>query len=175
MIGPIWTTPTWTIPTWTTWRNCLPLGAATALTAIAALTTLSPSAQARFWVGVGGPCCGYWAPGPSYGYPPPYAYAPPPGYYPPPEGYAQPAAPSAYAPDGAPSAYAPEPMNTPASAVAAPAQNSPAITYTNKPAFKNAAGQTCRQYKTTDTTNAHPVDVFGTACQDTDGQWRVAN
>jgi surface antigen len=58
-------------------------------------------------------------------------------------------------------------------ALAAP--SSPAITYTNKPAFTNAAGQTCREYKSTDATGGHPIDVFGTACKAADGQWRVVN
>jgi len=65
------------------------------------------------------------------------------------------------------------PASPMAAAPAAP--SSPAITYTNKPAFTNAAGQTCREYKTTDTTGGHPIDVVGTACRAADGQWRVVN
>jgi hypothetical protein len=157
----------------TDWRTRLLLtGVATAL-AIVALATISPPAQARVWVSAGVPCCGYY-PGPYYGYgypPPPYAYVPPPGYYPPPD-YG---APGAYPPAGAaPSAYTP---GAPASGYAPPsgAGAGAAVTYTNKPAFTNAAGQTCRQYKTTDATGGHPVDVYGTACQQADGQWRVVN
>jgi hypothetical protein len=115
------------------------------------------------FVAVGAPCCGYYyGPGPYYGYPPPYYYAPPPGYYPPPPGYYPPPA-SANAPGQ------PAPPASATSAMAAP--GSPPITYTNKPAFTNSAGQTCRQYKATDGGR----DVFGTACQQADGQWRVVN
>jgi surface antigen len=49
------------------------------------------------------------------------------------------------------------------------------ITYTNKPAFTNAAGQTCREYKTTNAAAGRSVDVYGTACKTADGQWRVVN
>jgi hypothetical protein len=143
-----------------------------AVLAFFASAIMSPPAQA-FWIGFGAPCCGWYGAGPYYGYPypPPYYYAPPAGYYPPPPGaYAPPAAPapSAYTPGAAPMTY------PPASPMAAPAApSSPAVTYTNKPAFTNAAGETCRQYKTTDTTSSHPIDVYGTACQQSDGQWRV--
>jgi annexin A7/11 len=168
-------------PISTSWRARLLFTGATAALAVAALASLAPPAQARVWVGVGGPCCGYYEPDPYYGY-----YAPPPGYYPPPPGY-YPPAPAAYPPPpgASPSAYTPDqaaPGYAPPAAGAAPAMPSAAaaagaggITYTNKPAFTNAAGQTCRQYKTTDMTGGHPVDVFGTACREADGQWRVAN
>jgi len=156
--------------TWTRWRAHLLLSGAAAALALFALTTGSSPAQARVWVGVGGPCCGYWGPGPYWGYPPPYAYYPPPGYYPP----APYPAPGAYPPP-APSAYAPGTPTAP-TATAMPAAPSathatPQITYTAKPAFTNSAGQTCREYKTNDSGR----DVFGTACRQTDGQWRVVN
>lgn len=165
----------------TNWRaRLLFTGIATVL-AIVALATISPPAQARVWVSAGVPCCSYY-PGPYYGYPsPPYAYVPPPGYYPPPPDYGAPgayppagAAPSAYTPGTPTSSYAP---GVPTSGYAPPsgAGAAAAVTYTNKPAFTNAAGQTCRQYKTTDATGGHPVDVYGTACQQADGQWRVVN
>ena len=76
-----------------------------------------------------------------YGFGPRY-YAPGPYYYPPP-----------------PPAAAPEPTAA------------PAITYTKRKAFKNADGQTCREYKTNVGGNAR----YGTACRDADGQWRIAN
>jgi hypothetical protein len=130
--------------------------------AIGAIATLPSPAQARVWVSVGVPFAGFY-PGPYYGYsPPPYYYAPPPATYYPPvypadPGYAAPVqpAPSAYAPPAA--------LTSPNPAVA--------ITYTNKPAFTNASGQTCREYMTRNGGQA----VYGTACQQADGQWRVVN
>jgi len=157
----------------TDWRlRLLVTGSAVAIVFVVS-AMVSPLAHARVWVSTGVPCCGYY-PGPYYDYPPPpYAYAPPPGYYPPPPDYGA-AGPGAYPPTV--SAYtpgAPAPGYAPPSGAAAAA--SPAITYTSKPAFTNAAGQTCRQYKTTDTTGGHPIDVYGTACRHSDGQWRVVN
>lgn len=86
----------------------------------------------------------------------PFSYYPPPAYYP----YYAP--PPAYYP--APAYYPPA---APAAAPATSAATSAAITYTDRPAFKNAAGQTCREYKTAN-------GVLGTACQDSSGQWRAA-
>lgn len=172
-----------TCPSPTRWRVRFLLCGAAAALALCALTTGSSPAQARVWVGVGGPCCGYWGPGPYWGYyPPPYAYAPPPAYYPPPPaayypppaGYYPPSAPTAAAPDVAAVPVAPgiPAAPTATAAPAAPAaQGQPQITYTSKPAFTNSAGQTCREYKANDGGR----DVFGTACQQADGQWRVAN
>jgi hypothetical protein len=145
-------------PMMVSWRLRLVLTGFAAMLALLASAVTAPPAQA-FWIGFGGPCCGWYSPAPYYAYPPPYYYAPPPAYYPPPTAYAAPTAPSAYTP------------GMPAAGAAA----TPAISYTSKPAFTNTAGQTCRQYKTTDATNGHPIDVYGTACQQTDGQWRVVN
>ena len=171
-------------PTRTDWRLRLLVTGFAAAFVLVASAMASPSAHARVWVSIGGPCCGYY-PGPYYDYPPPpYAYAPPPGYYPPPPDYGAPG-PGAYPPSA--SAYmpgAPTPGYPPPSGAAgagyappsgAPTAASPGITYTTKPAFTNASGQTCRQYKTTDTTGGHPIDVYGTACRQADGQWRVVN
>ena len=167
-------------PTRIFWRARLLLTGFATVFGLMALTGAPQPAQA-FWIGIGAPCCGWYGPGPYYGYPPPYAYAPPPAYYPPPAGYG---AAGPYPPAGsAPSAYTP---NTPATGYApsAPATGyepaptsgaAAAVTYTNKPAFTNAAGQTCRQYKTTDASNGHPVDIYGTACRQSDGQWRVVD
>jgi hypothetical protein len=165
------------VPTLTRWRARLVFTGIAGALAIGTLATLPSPAQARVWVTVGVPGCCYYAPDPYYGYPPPpYAYAPPPNYYypPPPAGYppAGGAAPSAYTPG-----YPPQAGYPPAGG-AAPMASAPAaagITYTNKPAFTNSAGQTCREYKTTDTTAGHPVDIFGTACKQADGQWHVVN
>jgi hypothetical protein len=157
------TGPTWIIPTWIKWRSRLLLTGITALLAVATLTTTAPPARA-FFIGIGVPCCG-WGPGPYWGYPPPpYGYYPPPAYYPPPGSYPPPAAsaPSAYTPTQPTPGYPPASGTAPAT---------PRITYTSKPAFTNSAGQTCREYKANDSGRA----VFGTACQQADGQWRVVN
>jgi hypothetical protein len=168
MTGPIWISPTWI-----KWRSRLLLTGFTAFLAVAARTTPAPPAQA-FFIGVGVPCCG-WGPGPYYGYPPPpYGYYPPPAYYPP-QGYYPPpvgSAPSAYTPTQPTPGYPPAGSGPAPSATAEPTgPATPRITYTSKPAFTNSAGETCREYKTTDTGH----DIFGTACKQADGQWRVVN
>jgi hypothetical protein len=89
-----------------------------------------------------------------YGPWPPY---PLPGFYPPPAPYDPPPAPH-YPPPPGPDAAAP-----PAAASA--------ITYTKRPAFKNLDGDTCREYRTTVTGRT----VYGTACRDARGQWRIVN
>jgi hypothetical protein len=156
------------------------LAGCAAVFAVAALAAAPQPAAARVWVSVGGPFPGYYpVPGPCCGYyPPPYYYGAPQNYYPPAgdpaaaypaPGYGPPAgpAPSAYSPSVAPTMQ-PAPL-APSTAV------KPGITYTNKPAFTNSAGQTCREYKVTSTGGGHPVDVYGTACKQGDGQWRVVN
>lgn len=92
----------------------------------------------------------FYAPYPYYAPPPYYPYYPAPAYYPPPPAY--------YAPPPT-VGQAPAAETTPTAA---------SITYTEKPAFRNSAGQTCREFKA-------PSGALGTACQDTSGQWRVAN
>jgi hypothetical protein len=175
-------------PTNPSWRARLIFTGIAGALAIGAVAALPSPAQARMWIS--GPCCGWYGPGAyyGYGYYPPYYYAPPAAYYPPaypaptgpgPSGYTPQSgypAPSAYAPQSpypppgpAPSAY------TPQSAYPAPNTATPsaaAVTYTSKPAFTNASGQTCREYKA-DTGGGQPV--FGTACRMADGQWRVVN
>jgi hypothetical protein len=133
------------------------LAAAAAFVALggAAMVAAPAPAPARVFVGVGVgvPCCG--APWPYYyGYPNYYGY---PAYYPPPPYYAPPA-PAGYPPP--PAGYPPQ---APAPAAAGPA---PQITYTSRPPFTNAAGQTCREYRTA-------AGATGTACRDAGGQWRV--
>jgi hypothetical protein len=182
-----------TLMTRANWRFRLLFSCSAALAA-AAIAAVTP-AKAQVWAGYGYPYQGYYqAPAPYWGYPAPYAYAPP-GYAYPPSGYmerddAPPTAPapSAYAPRGNEPAAAsietqpiePEPARRPAEAAApaAPDSDTPhqaRITYTKKPAFTNAAGQTCRQYKTTDTSDGRKVEAFGTACRQADGQWRVVD
>ena len=136
------------------WSRLGVAGLAIAL-AVGAWAALPSPAAARVFVGIGVPFPGYYAPYPYY-YPPQayYPYSPPPpAYYPPP---AQAAAP----------AYYPPPAQ--AEAPAASPTSSAAITYTERPAFKNATGQTCREYRAAN-------GALGSACQDSSGQWRVAN
>ncbi len=96
-------------------------------------------------------------------YPPPQYFPPPPfpsAFYPPPPGYPQPA---------------PQPSSGHAS-VAAAAPQVPSITYTPRRAWTDAAGRQCREYKTTREVNGRPAtQVYGTACRDPDGQWRIVN
>ena len=143
------------------WRARLCFAGVARTLAAAVVAGVPAPAQARVFFAFGGvPCCGYWGAYPYY--PSPYYYGPPAAYYYGPPAYPAPAAP-------APSAYAP-----PAAApYASPAPGTtPAITYTSKPAFTNAAGQTCREYRTSD---ASGRAAYGTACRAADGQWRVVN
>jgi hypothetical protein len=152
-------------PTPTSRRNRLVFVAIATVLAIGATAAASTPAKA-FWIGF--PFGGYY-PAPYAYAPPPYYYAPPPAaYYPPASypvdpGYAAQPAPPAYSQQTAPSAYSP-----PATA----ANPAPQITYTSKPAFRDASGQTCREYTTNSSAGKA---VFGTACQAADGQWRVVN
>jgi hypothetical protein len=128
---------------------------------IATWAAIPAPVAARVFIGFGVPFPGFW---PYYGYPPPAYYYPPPPppyYYPPPM--------PAYFPAPIPGA-APAPT-----AGAAPTPAAATITYTSKPAFTNAAGQTCREYTTTQNVGGQSKQVFGTACQDATGQWRIAN
>jgi hypothetical protein len=134
-------------------RLHLGIAAITAVVGIAAWSAAPTPAEARVFVdvGVGVPFPGFYSPYPYYPYPPvayPY-YPPPPPYYPP-----------------AGAGYYPPAVPAPAAATAAAAPAS--ITYTNRPAFTNTAGQICREYKSS-------TGVTGTACQDGTGQWRAAN
>jgi hypothetical protein len=152
-------------------RRWSPLGiaAVAVMLGIAAWTVLPTPAAAQFWWGFGPR---YYAPFPYY-YPPPayYPYYPPPpaAYYPPPaSAYGAPPAAAGAAPEptyGAPAYGAPA---TAAGAPGAAPAGAAAITYTNRPAFKNAAGETCREYRGANGT-------LGSACQDAAGQWRIAN
>jgi hypothetical protein len=109
----------------------------------------------------------YYAPYPYYPPPAYYPYYPPPAYYPP--------APAAY-PAPAPGAGAPVAGGAPAPmATTAPAPTGGAqITYTSRPAFTNAAGETCREFATAQDAGAGSAPIHGTACRDASGQWRVA-
>ncbi len=121
----------------------------------AALLALSP-AEARVFVGVG---FGFPIGFPGYYYPPypPPPFYSPPAYYPPPGPYPPPAPP---APGGYP----------PSAAVQAP---HPPITYTPRRPWTNSSGRQCREYQTT--RDGRSTKVYGTACRDPDGQWRIVN
>jgi hypothetical protein len=157
-------------------RRYVPLFLAGAA-ALAAVTAPIP-VRAQAFVAPGAPGAGYYYPGPSYGYPPPYPYAynPTPPYYAPPVAY-PPAASASPAPVRATPLPAPATADTapPAPGSAAAAAVVPGFGYTNRPAFINASGQTCREYKATDLRSGRPVEVYGTACRQPDGQWRVIN
>ena len=176
-------------PTRIPWHSRVLFAGLAGMAATCAVAAFPSPAQA-FWIGFPFPFGGYYPP-PSYGYypPPPPYYAPPAAYYPPPAypadpAYAAPAqpAPSAYGQQPTsttysqptqPSGYTQEPLAplTQPSAAATPGQTAQ-ITYTNKPAFRNASGQTCREFTTND---ASGKANYGTACQATDGQWRVTD
>jgi hypothetical protein len=85
---------------------------------------------------------------PVYPPPPPIVYAPPPVYYVPPP-------PVVYTPP--PAVYAPPP---PPAAVSAPAPT---------------AGQYCREYQSTTVIDGRPQPMYGTACLQPDGTWRIVN
>jgi surface antigen len=52
----------------------------------------------------------------------------------------------------------------------------PPITYTPRRAWTDAAGRQCREYQTTREVQGRPTKkVYGTACRDPDGQWRIVD
>lgn len=116
---------------------------------LAAWAAVPAPAAARVVVGigVGVPFPGYYAPYPYYPYPPPYYYPPPP----PPAAY--------YPPPGGPMAGGPAPAEAPVS--------ESSITYTQRPAWRNASGQSCREVQ-------FASGGTGTACEDGSGQWRIS-
>ena len=124
-------------------------------------------AAAQFPFGFGMPFPGLYAPW-AY-YPPPayYAHYPPPVYYPPP-------APAYYPPPAQAGAPAPAAGSPPAGAPA-PGAGAAAITYTSRAAFTNATGETCREFTAAQDPGARSTPIYGTACRDAGGQWRVAN
>lgn len=86
--------------------------------------------------------------GPPAYYPPPvYDYPlPPPAYYYPPPTYYAPPPPAYYAPP--PAYYAPPPVQAP-------------------------AGQECREYRSTVNVGGVRQPIYGTACRQPDGSWRI--
>ena len=130
-------------------------------------------AAAQFPFGFGWGYPRYYAPYPYYPPPAYYPYYAPPAYYPPPAPAEYPP-PAAAATPGAAPGPAPGSTNSSTAAPAEAAIGAAPITYTNRPAFTNAAGETCREYTTTQGSGGSTA-IYGTACRDASGQWRVAN
>jgi hypothetical protein len=130
-------------------------GAVIAVLGFAATVALSNAAQAFVGFSVGIPF------GFPFYYPPPPpvpAFYPPPAYYPPPGPYPPPAS------SPSPGGYTP-------SAV----RQAPPITYTPRRPWTDASGRQCREYQTSRDAQGRPTKVYGTACRDPDGQWRIVN
>ena len=137
-------------------RRALALGAVMLATVAAAAVAVVPGpAQARTSVSVG---IGFGPIFPGYGYYQPYRYyAPPPPvvqYYAPP-----------------PVVYAPPPpavqYNTPPPAAIGvdPAG----------PVYYSRSGQQCREYQSRAMVGGRSQPVYGTACLQSDGTWRIVN
>lgn len=96
--------------------------------------------------------------GPYYARPYPYYYRP---YYYPDYYYAPP-----------PVYYAPPPVvySAPPVVVTQPA---PMAATGTSPSYTAANGQTCREFQSTATIGGQPQSVYGTACLQPDGAWRV--
>jgi len=114
-----------------------------------------------------------------WGYPryyAPYPYYPPAAYYPyyPPAAYYPQSAPAEYAPPIASATPGAAPGSAPTSTTAPAPTGAAQITYTSRPGFTNAAGETCREFTTPPNGGAQTAG-YGTACRDARGQWRVAN
>jgi hypothetical protein len=136
------------------------IGAAATVAALGFVGSVATPTPAAAWVGV--------SVGVPFGFPfyaPPY---PPPPFFPPP-----PPPPGAfYQP---PPGYPPPPSSGYGPAAAAPPQP-PSITYTPRRAWTDAQGRQCREYKTTREVGGRPAtQIYGTACRDPDGQWRIVN
>ena len=102
---------------------------------------------------------------PAYPPPPPYYYPPlpPPGYYPPP------------GTSGLRGAYPPAAGQSHGYSLSAGLPGSPSITYTPRRAWTDASGRQCREYTTTREIDGRGTKLYGTACRDPDGQWRIVN
>lgn len=136
-------------------RRAVALGAAMLAVAAAGAVMSDPgTAQARTSVSVG---IGVGPVFPAYGYYHPYRYyAPPPPvvqyYAPPPVVYAPPPPVVQY--------YAP-----PAAVSADPAG----------PVYYSRSGQQCREYQSRAMVGGRSQPVYGTACLQSDGTWRIVN
>lgn len=122
-----------------------------------ALTAAPASAHGHVSVGIG---IGFPVYGPGWGYYGPYRpyyrpyYAPPVVYAPPPVVYAAP-----------PVVYAPQPAY----------YQEPVQAVPTSPVYRASTGQYCREYQSTVRVDGHYENSYGTACQQPDGSWRIAN
>lgn len=137
-------------------RRAVALGAAMlAVAAAGAAMAVPGAAQARTSVSVGigvgpiFPAYGYYHPHRYYAPPPPVVqyYAPPPVVYAPPPPVIQ--------------YYAP-PQGTIGANPAGPV-------------YQSQSGQQCREYQSSAMVGGRPQPVYGTACLQSDGTWRIVN
>jgi surface antigen len=49
----------------------------------------------------------------------------------------------------------------------------PPISYTPKPAWTDAQGRQCREYKSIQMINGQPTEAYGAACREPNGEWRA--
>ena len=113
---------------------------------MAALVTAAPAeARGRVGVAIGVPLFPPVYYPPAYYYPPPAYYYPPPAYSYPPPAYVY------YPPAPPPAVQAPAPTAAPAA----------------------AADPQCREYQGSVTINGRQEPVYGTACRQSDGSWRI--
>ena len=151
-------------------RRALALGAVMLATAAAAVVAVVPEpAQARTSVSVG-IGLGFGPIFPGYGYYQPYRYyAPPPPvvqyYAPPPVVYAPPPPPPPvvqyYNPPPVAQYYNPPP---------APIGVDPA-----GPVYYSRSGQQCREFQSRAMIGGRPQPIYGTACLQPDGSWRIVD
>lgn len=135
--------------------QCMLVGAIALTLTAASIPPAAAGGHSHAFVGInlsygfGGYGYGYgYAPYPYYGYWPRPIYAPPPVVYAPP--------PVVYSP---PLAYAQPPVvGTPTS-----------------PPYTSRSGQTCREYQSNAIVNGRSQPVYGTACLQPDGTWRIVN
>ena len=150
-----------TIATNTCWITGVRAAAVVGGLACGAALLVPTAAEARVFVGVG---FGFPIGFPGYYYPPyPYPY-----YYPPP-----PYPPPAYYPPSGP--YPPSAPPAPGGYTPSTATPAPPITYTPRRPWTDASGRQCREYQTTRDVQGRSTKVYGTACRDPDGQWRIVN
>jgi hypothetical protein len=132
-----------------TLRTALLVGSVALSAAGLALAPTAAQARVHVGIGIGVPLFGpgyYAAPYPYYAPYYPAPYPAPPAYYAAPPAY--------YAPP--PAYYAPPPAG------AAPAAVAP-------------SSSTCREYSSTQIIGGSPQQVFGIACQQPDGSWRIVD
>src|SRR5215470_16598757 len=150
-----------TAATNTRWITGVGAAAVVAGLACGAALLVPTAAEARMFVGVG---FGFPIGFPGYYYPPyPYPY-----YYPPP-----PYPPPTYYPPSGP--YPPSAPPAPGGYMPSTATPAPQITYTPRRPWTDASGRQCREYQTTRDVQGRSTKVYGTACRDPDGQWRIVN